>query len=179
MTTLIVSATAVEASHVPDSLPVLITGLGKTAAAAHLSRELTQRPEITRIINIGSAGALHDHLDGLHVIGKVIHHDISAQAIRALGYDIEDELLLDPSSPTRLATGDVFVTNPLVRAGLAQRADLVDMEGFALAWTARLFEVEAVLIKHVSDNADETAHDWVSAVEHSARELGMWLRQNA
>lgn len=179
MTTLIVSATAVEASHVPRGLPVLITGLGKTAAAAQLSRELARRPEISRIINIGSAGALHDHLDGLHVIGTVINHDISAEAIRALGYDVEDELVIDPTAPIRLATGDVFVSEPLVRAGLARRADLVDMEGFAIAWTARLFEVETVLVKHVSDNADETAHDWVSAVEHSARALGAWLDQNA
>jgi len=179
VTTLIVSATAIEASHVPDGLPVLITGVGKTAAAAHLSRELTRHPEITRIVNIGSAGALHDHLEGLHVIGRVIHHDISAEEIRALGYEFEDELVLDASLPTRLATGGVFVTDPVIRAGLAQRADLVDMEGFALAWTARLLGVEAVLVKHVSDNADESAKDWVSAVEHSARELGTWLRTHA
>lgn len=178
MTTLIVAATAVEAAHVPRDLPVLVTGLGKTAAAAHLSRELARRPEVTRIINIGSAGALHDHLAGLHVIGRVIHHDISAAAIRALGFEVEDELLLDPTSPMRLATGDVFVTDPSVRSTLARRADLVDMEGFALAWTARLFDVEAVLVKHVSDYADESAHDWPSAVAHSARELGAWLSQN-
>lgn len=179
MTTLIVAATAVEAAHVPEDLPLLITGLGKTAAAAQLSRALVMRPEITRIINIGSAGALHDHLEGVHVIGRVIHHDISADAIRALGYAVEDDLLLDPTSPIRLATGDVFVTDPTVRAALAQRADLVDMEGFALAWTARLFDVEAVLVKHVSDYADESAHDWNSVVAHSARELGAWLTQNA
>lgn len=179
MTTLIVAATAVEAGHVPRGLPVLVTGMGKTAAAARLSRELARHPEIARIVNIGSAGALHDHLEGIHVIGRVIHHDISADAIRALGYEVEDDLLLDPASPIRLATGDVFVTDPAVRTALAQRADLVDMEGFALAWTARLFDVDAVLVKHVSDYADESAHDWTSAVTQSARELGTWLRHNA
>ena len=178
MTTLIVSATAIEAAYVPDGLPLLVTGVGKTAAAAHLSRELTRRPDVTRIVNIGSAGALHDHLEGLHVVGHVIHHDISAEAIRALGYEFEDELVLDPASPIRLATGDVFVTDPVVRSALAQRADLVDMEGFALAWTARLFGVDAVLVKHVSDNADESAMDWVTAVEHSARALGSWLTEH-
>jgi nucleoside phosphorylase len=178
VTTLIVSATDIEAAHVPAGLPLLITGVGKTAAAAHLSRELTRRPDISQIVNIGSAGALHDHLEGLHVVGRVIHHDISAEEIRALGYEFEDEMVIDPASPIRLATGDVFVTDPVVRTALAQRADLVDMEGFALAWTARLFDVETVLVKHVSDNADESAKDWVSAVEHSARELGEWLRSN-
>lgn len=178
MTTLIVSATAVEAAYVPQGLPILITGVGKTAAAAHLSRELTRRPDVTRVVNIGSAGALHDHLEGLHVIGRVVHHDISAEAIRALGYEVEDEILLDPTSPIRLATGDLFVTEPAMRSTLALRADLVDMEGFALAWTARLFDVEAVLVKHVSDNADESALDWVTAVEHSARTLGGWLAGN-
>lgn len=178
MTTLIVSATAIEASYVPDGLPVLITGVGKTAAAAHLSRELTRRPDVTRVVNIGSAGALHDHLEGLHVVGHIIHHDISADAIRALGYEFDDELVLDPASPIRLATGDVFVTDPVVRAGLALRADLVDMEGFAIAWTARLFDVETIVVKHVSDNADEAAKDWPQLVNESARALGAWLRDS-
>lgn len=179
MTTLIVCATPEEAAFVPESLPLLITGLGKTAAAAHLSRELGRRPDITRIVNVGTAGALHDHMNGLHVIGHVINHDISAEAIRSLGYEFEDEIALDPTSSIRLATGDVFVTSETMRSALAQRADLVDMEGFAYAWTARLFDVEAVLVKHVSDNADESAHDWPTAVEESARILGRWLRINA
>lgn len=178
MTTLIVCATPEEATFVPEGLPLIITGLGKTAAAAHLSRELARRPEITRVINIGSAGALHDHMTGLHVIGRVINHDISADAIRSLGYEFEDELVLDAGSPVRLATGDVFVTSESMRSALAQRADLVDMEGFAYAWTAQLFGVEAVLVKHVSDNADETAHDWPTAVEESAKALGNWIRAN-
>lgn len=177
MTTLIVSATEEEAAFVPAGMPLLVTGLGKTAAAAHLGWELGRRPGIERIINIGTAGALHDHLSGLHVVGSVINHDISAEAIRSLGYELEDSLTLS-TSPIRLATGDVFVTDPAVRAALALRADLVDMEGFALAWTARLFEVEIVLVKHVSDNADESAHDWPQLVNASARALGDWLREH-
>ena len=31
------------------------------------------------------------------------------------------------------------------------------------------------LVKVVSDNADETAHDWSAAVDGCARELGAWL----
>lgn len=176
MTTLIVCATPEEATFVPASLPLLITGLGKTAAAAHLSRELARRPEVSRIVNIGTAGALHDHLSGLHVVGTVINHDISAAAIRSLGYEVEDELVIDAASPIRLATGDVFVADPAIRAELARRADLVDMEGFAFAWTARLHGVEAVLVKHVSDQADESAHDWPTTVQESARVLADWLR---
>ncbi|HWU33030.1 MAG TPA: nucleosidase [Marmoricola sp.] len=178
MTTLIVCATPEEAMFVPANLPLLITGLGKTAAAAHLSRELSRRPEITRVINIGSSGALHDHLTGVHVVGRVINHDISADAIRSLGYEFEDEIALDPTSPIRLATGDVFVTSSTMRSALAQRADLVDMEGFAYAWAARLFDVEAVLVKHVSDNADDSAHDWPTAVKHSALALAGWLHDH-
>lgn len=178
VTTLIVCATPEEALYVPESLPLVVTGLGKTAAAAHLSRELGRRPEVTRVVNVGTAGALHDHLEGLHVIGHVINHDISADAIRSLGYEFEDEIVLNPSEPVRLATGDVFVSDPQLRDLLAQRADLVDMEGYAYAWTARLFDVEAVLVKHVSDNADESAHDWPSAVKASAKALGDWIRAN-
>ena len=36
-----------------------------------------------------------------------------------------------------LATGDVFVTDPAVRDRLAERAHLVDMEGYAVAYAAR------------------------------------------
>ena len=59
-----------------------------------------------------------------------------------------------------LASGDVFVADPAVRDPLARRADLVDMEGYAVAYACRRFGVPVRLVKHVSDNADEVALDW-------------------
>ena len=64
-----------------------------------------------------------------------------------------------------LATGDVFVTDPLVRARLAEVASLVDMEGYAVAYACRQFGVPVRLVKHVSDDADEGALDWPARVD--------------
>lgn len=181
MTTyLIVAATAAEAAHVPSHLPTLITGLGKTAAAAATARALATRASLEdlEVINIGTAGALRDGLSGLFVPGQVLNHDINADAIRSLGYDPRELLEIGPDECV-LATGDVFVTDPVLRDSLAARAHLVDMEGYAVAWAARGFDVPVRLVKHVSDNADQSAFDWPAQVEASARVLGDWLEVNA
>ncbi|MEZ0580573.1 nucleosidase [Nocardioides sp. MH1] len=173
---LVVAATRAEAAYVPDGLPVLVTGIGKTAAAFAVARALASYDDLAglELVNIGTAGALHDHHAGLHEPGVVLNHDINADAIRALGYDPEERLRCG-AGETVLATGDVFVTDPVVRARLAERADLVDMEGYAVVYAARQFGVPVRLVKHVSDNADETALDWNEMVDHSARALGAWL----
>lgn len=178
MSVLIVSATHEEAAHVPAGLDVVVTGLGKTAAAAVVARELALRPQTTAVINIGTAGALRDGVTGLHIPSRVLNHDISAAALRDLGYDAEEWLELDGGADIALASGDVFVSDPTVRATLAEHAHLVDMEGYAVAWAARRAGVPVTLLKHVSDNADDTAFDWPSMVDHSARALGSWLRTN-
>lgn len=173
---LVVAATQVEAAYVPSSLPVLVTGIGKTAAATAVARALASYDDLTglEVVNIGTAGALHDHHEGLHEPGVVINHDINADAIRALGYDPQERLLCG-AGETVLATGDVFVTDPVVRARLATQADLVDMEGYAVVYAAQQFGVPVRLVKHVSDQADEGAVDWPALVDHSARALGVWL----
>lgn len=175
---LVVSATAAEAAYVPAGLPLVITGLGKTAAAARTARALAEFADLEDlvVVNIGTAGALHDDVSGLFQPGVVLNHDISAEAIREIGFDPEDRLVVGPEAIT-LASGDVFVTDPAVRAHLSTRAHLVDMEGYAVAWVARDFGREVRLVKHVSDNADDSAWDWVAAVDRSAQVLGDWLRE--
>lgn len=174
---LVVAATRAEAAYVPEGLPLLITGIGKTAAATAVAGALAAYDDLDglEVVNIGTAGALHDHHAGLHEPGVVLNHDVNADAIRALGYDPEERLRCGPGEMV-LASGDVFVTDPVVRGRLAAQADLVDMEGYAVVYAARHFGVPVRLVKHVSDNADETAMDWPTMVDHSARELGDWLR---
>lgn len=179
MHTLVVAATAAEAAHVPTSLPLVITGLGKTAAAVRTTRALAEMPTLEglTIVNIGTAGALRDDITGLHEPGIALNHDINADLIRTLGYDARERLTVGDSEIV-LASGDVFVTDPVVRARLADQAHLVDMEGYAVAWAAQEFGVPVRLVKHVSDSADETAMDWPAMVEASAVVLGAWLRDN-
>ena len=173
---LVVASTQAEAAYVPRQLPLVITGLGKTAAAVETARALADvdRTDLT-VMNVGTAGALRPGLSGLHVPGAVLNHDMNADVIRALGYDPAEMLQIVGGDATVLASGDVFVADPAVRDALAQRADLVDMEGYAVAYACRRFGVRVRLVKHVSDNADELAMDWPARVDRSARVLGRWL----
>jgi adenosylhomocysteine nucleosidase len=177
---LIVAATTSEAAHVPPDLPLVITGLGKTAAAAVTTRALACRDDLADlvIVNIGTAGALRDDVEGLYTPGVVLNHDISADVLRAIGHDPEERIVVGDSDIV-LATGDTFISDPAARDALAQRAHLVDMEGYAIVWAARQFGVPVRLVKHVSDNADhQAAFDWPTQVEASAKVLGDWLVTN-
>ena len=178
---LVIAATTAEAAHVPADLPLIITGIGKTAAAAVTTRALAGRSDLSDlvIVNIGTAGSLRDDVEGLFTPGVVINHDISAEALRAIGHDPEERLVVGDSDVV-LATGDVFITDREARDALAKRAHLVDMEGYAVVWAARQFDVPVRLVKHVSDNADhQAAFDWPEAVDNSARMLGEWLARHA
>ena len=174
---LVVAATAAEAAHVPADLPLVVTGLGKTAAAVATTRALASYDDLSglTVVNVGTAGALRPGLTGLHEPGVVLNHDLSADVVRALGYDPQERLEVGESDVV-LATGDVFVSDPAVRDRLAERAHLVDMEGYAVAYAAQQAGVPVRLVKHVSDAADEGAMDWPSLVEASAVALGEWLR---
>ena len=178
MHTLVVAATAAEAAHVPADLPLVVTGLGKTAAAVATARALAAYDDLTglTVVNVGTAGALRPDLSGLHVAGVVLNHDVNADIVRSLGYDPEERLEVGESEAV-LATGDVFVTDPQVHDRLARVAHLVDMEGYAVAYAARSFGVPVRLVKHVSDDADESAMDWPARVQASAVVLGAWLEE--
>lgn len=175
---LVVAATEVEVARVPEGYDVLITGIGKVAAACALARRLASysTEELGRlvVVNLGTAGALHDHHTGTFEPGVVLNHDISADAVRALGYDPRERLVVG-DSPVVLATGDEFVTDPAARVRLAERAQLVDMEGYAIAYVCAEFGVRVRLIKDVSDSADESALSWNEVVDHSARRLAQRL----
>ena len=176
---LVVSATQSEAAYVPAHLPVLITGIGKTAAAIAVAERLAtwaaQGRDLTELLllNVGTAGALHDHYEGLHEVGAVRNHDMNAEVVRSLGYDPEEHI--EWGEGVHLASGDTFVADPEVRDQLATWADLVDMEGYAIALAAQHFGCSLRMIKHVSDQADEGAMDWPTLVDLSARALGEWL----
>ncbi|MFC9787851.1 nucleosidase [Rhodococcus sp. NPDC127528] len=174
---LVVSATAAEAAHVPSGFEVLVTGIGKVDAAVAVAEALGRYPESgrPRVVNIGTAGALHDHHSGLFVPSAVLNHDISAEVLGSLGYPVRDRISIDGGDGSVLATGDMFVTDPAVRADLAARADLVDMEGFAIAAACERMGAPCRIVKHVSDRADDSALDWPTVVDASARVLGAWL----
>lgn len=173
---LVVAATKAEAVHVPDHLALLVTGIGKTPAAVATARALASG-QFDEVVNVGTAGALRPGMSGIHLPGAVLNHDMNADAIRALGYDPRELLEIPGGDDTVLASGDVFVTDPVVRDALAGRCHLVDMEGYAVAFACQEHGVPVRMVKHVSDNADEGALDWPSLVAASAVALGAWLEE--
>lgn len=173
---LLVVALEEEATHLHVSeLPILVTGAGKVNAAIAVSSILAEASP-TRVVNLGTAGALRDGMAGTHVIGSVAQHDLDDTALFALSGLHFGEPVQVAADGARLVTGDVFVSDAATRARLAQIAELVDMEGYAVARAAVHAGVPVTLVKEVSDNADETAgRSWRETVDACAERLGAWV----
>ena len=162
---LLVVALEEEAVHLHISeLPVLVTGPGTAKAAAAVATILAERSP-SRVVNLGTAGALRDGVVGINIIGSVTQHDL----------DVEPLLLGDTG--LRLTTADVFVSDDMTRTRLAQHADLVDMEGYAIASAARAAGIPVMLVKQVSDSAGAGAgRSWLDSIDDCAEALGTWAR---
>jgi len=150
-----------------------------TPAARLLPGRQGGLPAMLKVVTLDEAKAGSALLTWWDGVGAARVYDMDGDAVRALGYDPEERLELGPAGEDGedvvLATGDLFVTDPVRRDQLALGAHLVDMEGYSVAWAARHFGARVRLAKHVSDAADESALDWNAAVDRSARALGEWL----
>ena len=168
---LVVVAVRQEAAHL-RGVDVVLTGIGKVAAAVAVSAAIAERRP-SFVLNVGTAGALRNGFEGAHVIGRVVEHDVDHAALGALiGEEISGEVVIDPSSPVTLATGDAFVADPGLRLALAARADLVDMEGYAIARACERAGVPCRMVKVVSDTADADAGmTWQEQADRTAREI--------
>ncbi len=174
---LVVVAVAEEASAFSMRYPTLITGVGKVrAATATTWAVLTHRPGV--VLNVGTAGALRSDIAHgvVHEIGTVLQHDVNGRAIAALvGSDPSPVLKLGGSGIV-LATGDRFISSPEARDALAERAHLVDMEGYAVAAAASGLGVPVRLAKTVSDDAGHSAAtSWSAALAGASVLLAAWL----
>ncbi|WP_369148750.1 nucleosidase [Streptomyces sp. R44] len=177
---LLVLAVKEEAQFLDTELPVLLTGMGKVNAATALATVLGRGPRPSGIVNLGTAGALRSGWTGTHVVGTVLQHDLDGQLLATLtGETYGAPLTLPDGGDVVLATGDTFVSDEAARARLAERAPLVDMEGYALAAAAELAGVPLRIVKHVSDEAgDGAARTWRESVAECARALADWAEAN-
>ncbi|MFC9793122.1 nucleosidase [Streptomyces sp. NPDC127584] len=177
---LLVLAVKEEAQFLDTSLPVLLTGMGKVNAATALATVLGRGPRPSGIVNLGTAGALRPGWTGTHVVGTVVQHDLDSRLLATLtGETYGAPLALPDGGDVVLATGDAFISDEAARARLAERAPLVDMEGYALAAAAELAGVPLRIVKHVSDEAgDGAARTWRESVAECARALADWAAAN-
>jgi len=174
---LLVVALDEEARQLGDDLPVLITGVGKVCAAVSVAALLaTARPAY--VVNLGTAGGLRHGLDGVHEIGTVVQHDFDDESVAAIvGHHFGGPIVLGEGLV--LATGDRFVAGGPVRDALAAHADLVDMEGYAVAAACVTAGVPARLVKLVSDDAGADAgRTWAESVADHAHTLAAWAHDH-
>ena len=146
----------------PDEAPILqsrtdvfFTGVGKVNAAVSAAT-LIERYKPKRVFNFGTAGGITvDH-------GSIYRcTTFSQRDYHVSGVLVPQELATTPisfrsplSTPgLHLSTGDNFVTDSNACPG----ADLVDMEGFAIAWACWKTGTEFICHKYVSDKADSNA----------------------
>ncbi|WP_371499743.1 nucleosidase [Kitasatospora sp. NBC_00374] len=174
---LLVVAAHEEAAHLGDGLPVLLTGMGKINATAALATVLARGDRPSEIVNLGTAGALRPGWAGTHQVSRVLQHDLDTRVLHTLtGRTYGGPIELGAEPGPVLATGDLFVSDPEARDRLAQSADLVDMEGYALATVAQRAELPIRLVKHVSDEAGAgAARTWRESVDDCAKILADWV----
>jgi adenosylhomocysteine nucleosidase len=177
---LFVLAVEEEAEFLGTELPVLLTGMGKVNAAVAVTDTLAQHPRPELVVNLGSAGALRPGLTGTHVVTRVVQHDLDSAVLRTLtGRSYGEPIALGDPDGVVLATGDAFIADRGARERLAGHAELVDMEGYAVAAAAAAAGVSVRIVKHVSDDADEgAAAMWRQSVRGCAQALAGWVERN-
>lgn len=134
---------------------VLISGIGKNngrAAADHLMEKYS----VSKIINAGIAGAAVDGIPvgSLFCISEVRDGDETEKGVWKCS---NWNLLRTPRA--RLTTFEKPVFDLEKKQSVAHWGELIDMEGGAVAQVCHKRGVECVLLKGVSDFADEKGRD--------------------
>ena len=156
---------------------VCCAGMGKANAAA-TTQVLITKFGVDRIVFSGIAGNMSAHIGiGDVVVGRrVIYHDaqddmLVQSAPFTAQYEGDPELVEAALSACRavgvraiagtIATGDQFVGDTATKRAIEQRVhpDCVEMEGAAVSQIAAKNGVPCVILRAMSDNADESGYE--------------------
>lgn len=161
---------------------IVRSGVGKVNAAV-CTQILADTFGVTHIINTGVAGSLNASLDiGDILVSKdALHHDVDATVfgyapgeVPQLGQRefVADETMaklavesckaVNPDINVaigRVVSGDQFISSSEVKARLIDvfQGDCTEMEGASIAHTAYLNGIPFVIIRAISDKADNSA----------------------
>ena len=163
--------------QLPDDYTLMITGVGKVNATIMATIAALSK-DCECIINYGTAGTFNSKLiNKLHRIGIVKQRDMDARPQAKLGItpfeetDFKGDLAIYPGSNYTLSTGDNFV-----KTKQKVKSDLVDMEGYAIAKVAGMFNKPCILLKYASDLADDKApEDWLANQANGKNMFLAWL----
>ena len=135
-------------------LKLIVSGIGKAHAAA-ATAHLIEGHQPALVISLGVAGSLNDSF----ALGEICQAMAACEPdrIEVLSGRMPEFMFtsLCDFRRVRLATMDKPASTPTERAALADLAELIDMEGAAVAQTAATYGLSCGLIKIVSDTPAE------------------------
>lgn len=186
-------------SYQGKSVIIVRSGIGKVNAAV-CTQILIDDYKVEGIINTGIAGSLHNDINiGDMVLSTdVMHHDMDATNF---GYEygviprmetstfIADKVLLEKANAIskevnkdigiflgRIVSGDQFVADKSKKEwiGAMFHGYCTEMEGAAIAQASYLNKIPFLIIRAISDKADDSAHmDYdvfeAKAIEHTVK----------
>ena len=157
-------------------LYMIDAGVGEIASAL-ATFHLIDRYEVDEIINFGVCGSLDNDLDIADIVfvQSVYHFDRDTSALDncEIGYYTEwgdkylktDEKLLQkaqsiyPAKTVICASSEKFVADSALKKTLrAQGASICEMESAGVVLTAKRMNIPCLIVKAISDKADESAH---------------------
>lgn len=169
-------------------LVVCCAGMGKANAAA-TTQVLITKYNASHIIFSGIAGNMSSEIGIGDVVigGRVIYHDAQndmiAQSAPFLKEYAGDKTLVKAAEEAcaacgvksltgLIATGDMFVGDARTKADIDARCnpDCVEMEGAAVSQIAAKNGVPCVVLRAMSDNADESGHELLVVKKFSIAE---------
>lgn len=181
---------------------IVQSGVGKVNAALCTQRLILQLG-VTHIINTGIAGAMKKGLGVLDFVisTDALYHDMDATGF---GYKVTeipqmkvsdfpaDDKMIEAAEKAftqlpqaqghklikgRIASGDQFISSKEIKERIAQNCDpaCVEMEGAAIAHAAFLNDTPFLIIRCMSDMADDSGESTYSFNEQTAAELSAEL----
>jgi len=142
------------------TLPIFQIGIGKINASMNLQKIIDDYKPDT-VINFGSCGNLKNHPIGKVLKVGSVHNDIDCRPYAEYGITAEDEIGSIKISETDI---DLFTTDIIYNKNrtdysdsylsMINSCDIVDMEGYALAYVCRKNKVHFQSYKWVSDDGD-------------------------